>query len=1249
MFRKTVRLVIWIVCGYLFASLQASGSEPKKIQEWIEQLRHPNPGVRVQAAAKLAEIGSLGVNAELALERLAKCMQDADANVRLYAGFALGRIEAEPERSVTLLTPLLADSDEHVRYSAEWSIAVIARSVSNRELSEEDARRLFRVFETVEGQMLRGAFQERHLLAVKLARTRLESRELKPIDSAIRPEPILPKVEPKRDLPPVVSQPTIPTQNLSVSLALYRTNDVAGRLQIVDRMTDGPDFDDALRLAVLEVELESTESNVAFYAVKRWKAVGQRLISSLFDSISEAELEKPVSLSIVRLLTPSQPLQIESLCKWVASIENSIEIRIACLESIQRAGNDPDVAKATKESVVRMLDALVFDSNESNAIRIAGIEVLAACDKNSQRVLPILLRLFTEPELPPDIRSAAASGLSKLAPNSVDAATAIVTFMRRLAVEEALFSELASTLGDFGPTGSVGIDRLLEGLRAQELETRVRSAESIEKIGPLAARAVPALVARITDPMESIAVKGPSSLALKHMGRVAIDLLIEQLQHPEGIVREHVIRALTTAAGSDPIVKEPCLASLTDSYEKGPVRAAAAAALGGLGPNAHQAIPALLRACDVTQPAELRAASIIAMARIDPQQASPTIQANLDDSELVVRASAAFALHLCGDTKTSVDSLLMCIDGSDSDAFVHEVLLDLGPAAIPFLMPIAESRQRSTSERLHSVQTAIAIQPAPWTAIVRLIEDDEIGDQVAILVSSHDIFDSEIAPLLMGLMREGRMGSATRNRIVGILEADGFGGGGDEDKWPNTLAVNQPGAGQSARTNEAHEFEREMSSISSAAVSAMPPESPVADFFPPTDKRRIPNAKSDPAEDRKVSVFYGTNRAPVLPNAPKVPISVVHIVLASIALVAMSGCFFLFPRHSNVRYAIASLVGMGAVSTVAMQAMLITDGRIASGEMLRYGGQYSDQVEYGVCEVSIPPVHQPGELESPQLFKLDVTEDIERHVVLTHVGRMDANAFHAAMKTEMDRRGKNIFVFIHGYNVSFEDAARRTGQMAYDLKFPGAPVFYSWPSQANWYSYVNDKENIDISTDQIRTFLLDIATRSNADTINLIAHSMGNVGLTAALSEIEQGSKPHFNQVVLAAPDIDAAVFKEQIASKIVTKAKHTTLYTSKTDLALLASRYFHQGSRAGDSGPEVLVMDGIDTIDATAVDSSLLGHSYYGSNVTVLDDLGQLLQNQPVESRHYLRSIVTPTRPYWAFEPLKISRVASPPSGQRR
>ena len=101
-----------------------------------------------------------------------------------------------------------------------------------------------------------------------------------------------------------------------------------------------------------------------------------------------------------------------------------------------------------------------------------------------------------------------------------------------------------------------------------------------------------------------------------------------------------------------------------------------------------------------------------------------------------------------------------------------------------------------------------------------------------------------------------------------------------------------------------------------------------------------------------------------------------------------------------------------------------------------------------------------------------------------------------------------------------------------------------------------------------------------------------------------------------------------------MTKGNRVTLYTSKTDLALIASKYFNHGPRAGDSGSELLLVPGVQTIDATAVDSSLLGHSYYGSNVNVLYDLGQLLNGKPIEARDYLRPNSDQTRPYWYFAP---------------
>jgi esterase/lipase superfamily enzyme len=45
---------------------------------------------------------------------------------------------------------------------------------------------------------------------------------------------------------------------------------------------------------------------------------------------------------------------------------------------------------------------------------------------------------------------------------------------------------------------------------------------------------------------------------------------------------------------------------------------------------------------------------------------------------------------------------------------------------------------------------------------------------------------------------------------------------------------------------------------------------------------------------------------------------------------------------------------------------------------------------------------------------------------------------------------------VHGFNVSFENALRRTAQIAYDLDFDGAPFLFSWPSRDSLLSYASD-------------------------------------------------------------------------------------------------------------------------------------------------------------------------------------------------
>ncbi len=324
-----------------------------------------------------------------------------------------------------------------------------------------------------------------------------------------------------------------------------------------------------------------------------------------------------------------------------------------------------------------------------------------------------------------------------------------------------------------------------------------------------------------------------------------------------------------------------------------------------------------------------------------------------------------------------------------------------------------------------------------------------------------------------------------------------------------------------------------------------------------------------------------------------------------------------------------------------MKVFYATD-RSATGqtEAAKFYGTDRDLHEtlsLGTCDVSIPRDHRPGELEAPSIWKLEFHQDPEKHVVLLGVQTEEQKQFYRDLTSAVAASdNKEAFVFIHGYKTTFEDAARRTGQLAYDLNFHGAPIFYSWPSKGDLDGYAADEDTIVWTTPHLKAFLQQVALQSNARTVHLIAHSMGNRALTQALADLAASpagpAKPHFREVILAAPDVDQDVFK-QLAAAMEKSADRVTLYASSHDEALAASKKLHEFPRAGEAGRNLLVMKGIDTIDVSTVDTSLLGHSYFGDNGSVISDIHRLLtQGSPPNQRSCLSQASLLNLAYWVF-----------------
>jgi len=135
---------------------------------------------------------------------------------------------------------------------------------------------------------------------------------------------------------------------------------------------------------------------------------------------------------------------------------------------------------------------------------------------------------------------------------------------------------------------------------------------------------------------------------------------------------------------------------------------------------------------------------------------------------------------------------------------------------------------------------------------------------------------------------------------------------------------------------------------------------------------------------------------------------------------------------------------------------------------------------------------------------------------------------------------------------------------------------------------------------------------------------MGNRVLVEALKKLKD--KNLFDDIILAAPDIDADYFKEDCLPYIVSTNAIITLYASSNDKALRLSKILHGNYvRAGDAGASIVVYNGLETVDATQVDTDLIGHSYYGDNRSVITDLSQLIDHQ-----RNLRPSQSDGLPFW-------------------
>jgi esterase/lipase superfamily enzyme len=230
-----------------------------------------------------------------------------------------------------------------------------------------------------------------------------------------------------------------------------------------------------------------------------------------------------------------------------------------------------------------------------------------------------------------------------------------------------------------------------------------------------------------------------------------------------------------------------------------------------------------------------------------------------------------------------------------------------------------------------------------------------------------------------------------------------------------------------------------------------------------------------------------------------------------------------------------------------------------------------------------------------------------------------------------------IMIFIHGYNIEFAEASRVVAQFAHDLKFAGPVVLFSWPSQGSLTGYTIDETNAEWAEADFVQLLTTLLENIQAQNIYLVGHSMGNriIGraIPALASDRQDGDLRVFKEIVMIAPDIDADVFRFDMAPRLERTGIHVTVYASSNDRALMASKAFHGYSRAGETGEGLVVVNGVETVDASDVSGGFLGHSYFAEDRRIMEDIFALLQTgQRADDRFGLQALEFNGGRYWTF-----------------
>jgi len=275
------------------------------------------------------------------------------------------------------------------------------------------------------------------------------------------------------------------------------------------------------------------------------------------------------------------------------------------------------------------------------------------------------------------------------------------------------------------------------------------------------------------------------------------------------------------------------------------------------------------------------------------------------------------------------------------------------------------------------------------------------------------------------------------------------------------------------------------------------------------------------------------------------------------------------------------------------------------------------RARFALVSIGVPPNHRIGIVERSNFGVNDARRDF---TVLSR-RRVEEADFLGEMAARVSGRsgaGRDVLIYVHGYDVSLEEARFRVAQIATDTRFEGVPSLFTWDSngRSGLRAYESDKESATVSRDALEKLIDEVAHVQGVRRVHILAHSMGAWLAMESLRALAISGRSDLDgrlgEIMLAAPDIDLGVFGQQVAR---VGPEHVSIFVSGTDRVLsLSSHIAGDRPRLGGLDPNnprdlrELEALGVRVYDVSRLNADFMGHNSFAEVPVVVGAIGALL-----------------------------------------